>query len=76
MVTERAVQISDPANTAPEFPERQRPEHGWRSGRRPMREVAENMETTVGDAVVADDSDLLMYSVSDTTNHSRWTTRV
>ena len=30
----------------------------------------ENMETTVGDAVVATDTDLLMYSISDTTNFS------
>ena len=28
------------------------------------------METTVGDAVVAADGDLLMYSISDTTNFS------
>ena len=69
MVTERAVQISDPANTAPEFPEDNDPNT---PGDQAVaeREVAENMETAVGNAVVADDRDLLTYSVSDTANFS------
>ena len=67
LVTERAVQISDPANTAPKFAEDQDPNAAGDQAAA-EREVAENMETTVGDAVVADDGDLLMYAVSDTTN--------
>jgi hypothetical protein len=66
-VPERDVQIADPANSAPAFPKDNDP--NTTGGQEVAeREVAENMETTVGDAVVAVDSDLLMYSVSDTDN--------
>ena len=66
-VTERDVQIDDPANTAPKFAKDQDPNT---PGDQEVaeREVPENMETTVGDAIVAADSDLLMYSVDDTDN--------
>ena len=62
MATERAVQLSDPANSAPAFLKDNDPNT---PGDQEVaeREVPENMETTVGDAVVATDVDLLMYSV-------------
>ena len=67
--TERAVQASDPANAAPAFPKDNDPnEPGDQAVAE--REVPENAEVTVGDAVVAEDADLLMYSVSDTDNFS------
>ena len=67
MKTERAVQASDPANAAPAFPKDNDPnEPGDQAVAE--REVSENAEITVGDAVVAEDDDLLMYSVDDTAN--------
>ena len=61
-VTDRDVQIDDPANTAPKFDKDQDPNT---PGDQEVaeREVPENMETTVGDPVKAVDTDLLMYSV-------------
>ena len=67
MVVERGVQIADPANSAPKFPKDNDPnEPGDQAVAE--REVAENAETTVGDAIVAEDGDLLMYSVDDSAN--------
>ena len=65
--TTRAVQRDDPANTAPEFNEDQDPNT---PGDQAVaeRSVAENTEGKVGEPVVADDDDLLMYSVDDTDN--------
>ena len=67
MTPTRAVQKDDPANTAPEFNEDQDPNT---PGDQAVaeRSVAENTEGKVGEPVVADDSDLLMYSVDDTDN--------
>ena len=69
MESERPVQESDPANTAPEFDKDQDPNT---PGDQEVaeREVPENMKTTVGNAIVAEDDDLLMYSVDDDTNFS------
>ncbi len=63
----RAVQRDDPANTAPEFDDDQDPNT---PGDQPVaeRSVMENTEGKVGEPVVADDSDLLVYSVDDTDN--------
>ena len=58
----RAVQQDDPANTAPDFNDDQDPNT---PGKQPVaeRSVKENAKgEKVGDPVVADDSDLLMYS--------------
>ena len=60
-VTERDVQIDDPANTAPKFGDQDPNTPGDQLVAE--REVPENMETDVGDPVIADDDDLLMYSV-------------
>ena len=69
MESERPVQESDAANTAPEFDTDQDPNT---PGDQEVaeREVPENMKTTVGNAIVAEDDDLLMYSVDDDTNFS------
>ena len=67
--TERAVQAGDPANTAPKFPDDNDPNT---PGDQAVaeREVPENKTTTVGAPVRAEDVDLLMYSISDSTNFS------
>ena len=68
-VTERDVQIDDPANTAPKFGDQDPNTPGDQLIAE--REVPENMKTTVGDAVIADDpTDLLMYSVDPDDNFS------
>ena len=61
----RAVQKDDPANAAPEFNEDQDPNT---PGDQAVaeRSVAENTEGKVGEPVVAEDDDKLMYSVDDT----------
>ena len=67
-VTDRPVQEDDPANTAPEFNKDQDPST---PGNQAVaeRSVAENAKgAKVGEPVVAADSDLLVYSISDTTN--------
>ena len=70
MVTERAVQIEDAANTAPEFAKDQDLSTPGDQAVA-VRSVAENMDKAdVGTPVVADDGDLLMYAVDDTTNFS------
>ena len=63
----RAVQRDDPANTAPKFNDDQDLNT---PGDQAVaeRSVAENTEGVVGEAVVAADDDLLMYSVDDTDN--------
>ena len=69
-VTERDVQIADPANTAPKFADDQDLNT---AGKQAVaeREVMENAKgANVGDPVVASDADLLMYSISDSTNFS------
>ena len=69
-VTERAVQAEDPANTAPEFAKDQDLSTPGDQAVA-VRSVAENMDKAdVGAPVVADDADLLMYAVDDTTNFS------
>ena len=69
-VTERAVQIEDPANTAPEFAKDQDLSTPGDQAVA-VRSVAENMEKVdVGAPVVAEDDDLLMYAVDDTTRFS------
>ena len=70
MVTERAVQPEDPANTAPEFAKDQDLSTPGDQAVA-VRSVAENMkEVDVGAPVVAKDDDLLMYAVDDTTRFS------
>ena len=67
-ITERPVQIDDPANAAPKFDDDQDPST---PGKQAVaeRSVMENAkDAKVGDPVVADDTDLLMYAVSDTVN--------
>ena len=64
----RAVQRDDPANTAPDFNDDQDPNT---PGKQPVaeRSVKENAKgEKVGEPVVAEDSDLLMYAVDDTDN--------
>ena len=69
-VTERAVQPEDPANTAPEFAKDQDLSTPGDQAVA-VRSVAENMEKVdVGAPVVAEDDDLLMYAVDDTTRFS------
>ena len=70
MVTDRAVQPDDPANTAPEFAKDQDLSTPGDQAVA-VRSVAENMEKVdVGAPVVAEDDDLLMYAVDDTTRFS------
>ena len=67
-VTERPVQMDDPANTAPKFTDDTDPNT---PGNQPdfERSVAENVKgANVGEPVTAEDKDLLMYSVDDTAN--------
>ena len=64
--TERPAQASDPANTAPSFPDQDLNTAGDQSDTA-MRSVAENAKSaTVGDPVTAGDgdNDLLTYSLS------------
>ena len=63
----RRVQKDDPANAAPEFNDDQDPNT---PGKQAVAErtVAENVKGTVGEPVVADDVDLLVYSVDDMDN--------
>ena len=63
----RAVQRDNPANTAPEFDPDQDPNT---PGKQAVaeRSVAENFEGKVGEPVVAEDDDLLVYAVDDTDN--------
>ena len=58
----RAVQRDDPANTAPEFPKDNDPNTPGNQAvdERSVKENAKNEK--VGDAVVAADGDLLVYS--------------
>ena len=65
----RAVQKDDPANAAPKFNDDQDPNT---PGKQAVaeRSIAENMKTTVGEPVSADDADLLVYSVDDMDNFS------
>ena len=65
---ERPVQEDDPANAAPKFDDDNDPNT---PGKQPdaVRSVKENeKDESVGDPVVADDEDLLEYSISDTDN--------
>ena len=65
-VSEKPVQMSDPANAAPEFPDQDLATEGDQSDEA-MRSVAENMaDETVGNPVYADDtdSDALLYTLS------------
>ena len=67
-IPERAVQYDDPANAAPKFPDDNDPNT---PGKQPdaTRSVKENAKgENVGEPVVAEDKDLLMYSISDTDN--------
>ena len=65
-ISEKPVQMSDPANTAPEFPDQDLGTEGDQSDTT-MRSVAENMaDETVGNPVYADDTDgdALLYTLS------------
>ena len=67
-ITKRPVQADDPANAAPKFNDDQDPST---PGKQAVaeRSVAENAkDERVGDPVVAEDGDLLLYSISDTAN--------
>ena len=67
-VTQAAVQISDPANTAPKFADDQDPNTTGNQADA-VRSVVENADKeNVGDAVTAtdDDGDLLIYTISGT----------
>ena len=63
-VSERPVQLSNPANAAPKFPDQDLTVEGDQSDET-SRSVAENTEAgqPVGAPVVADDTDALMYSL-------------
>ncbi len=63
--SERAVQESDPANTAPSFPDQDLNTAGDQSDTA-MRSVAENQKkgTKVGEPITAVDADLLIYTLS------------
>ena len=69
-VMERPVQADNPANAAPEFDRDQDPSTpGIQAvAERSVKENAKGEK--VGEPVVADDSDLLVYSISDTANFS------
>ena len=64
-VTERAVQVSNPANTAPKFPDQDPNTLGDQSDET-SREVAENTKAkqSIGAPVGAGDTDLLLYTLS------------
>ena len=64
--SERPVQEADPANTAPKFADDQ--DHNTPGNQADAeREVVENEKgATVGDAVTASDTDLLMYTIGGT----------
>ena len=68
-VSDRPVQKDDPANAAPEFPKDNDPNM---PGDQEVaeRSVPENTKGKVGEPVVADDKDLLIYTVDDTDNFS------
>ena len=59
------AQVSDPANTAPKFPDQDLNTAGDQSDTA-MRSVAENADkgTVVGEPIPADDTDLLLYSLN------------
>ena len=66
LASEKAVQISDPANTAPEFPDQDLATEGDQSDTA-SRSVEENMaDETVGGPIAATDTDgdAMLYTVS------------
>ena len=67
-VTGRPVQEDNPANAGPEFADDQDPSTPGKQAvaERSVKENAEDEK--VGDPVVADDKDLLVYAISDTAN--------
>ena len=62
--SERSVQMSDPANTAPKFPDQDLDTAGDQS-ETAMRSVAENQDEgeNVGEPITADDRDKLIYTL-------------
>ena len=63
-VTERPVQTSDPANTAPKFPDQDLTTEGDQSDEA-MRSVVENKaDENVGGPIDANDTDALLYTLS------------